>query len=135
MLKSHLVSLIRPEKKSMFNIFDPLNLRCLFQLRMGLSPLKSHKKRHNFTDTPSEICLCGNGVEDTAHFILLCPLYANQRTHLTNVVEEIIGRHNLVVVNYVDLYLYGHPSLNFVDNQKILLSTLTYVKGTARFVF
>ena len=100
-LKSHLVSLIRPEKKSMFNIFDPLNLRCLFQLRMGLSPLKSHKKRHNFTDTPSEICLCGNGVEDTAHFILLCPLYANQRTHLTNVVEEIIGRHNLIVVNYV----------------------------------
>ena len=74
-------------------------------------------------------------MEDTAHFILLCPLYANQRTHLTNVVEEIIGRHNLVVVNHVDLYLSGHPSLNFVDNQKILLSTLTYVKGTARFVF
>ena len=88
---------------------------------MGLSPLKSHKKRHNFTDTPSEICLGGNGVEDTAHFILLCPLFANQRTYLTNVVEEMIGRHNLVVVNYVDLYLYGHPSLNFVNNQKILL--------------
>ena len=98
MLKSHLVSLIRPEKKSMFKIFDPLNLRCLCQLRMRLSPLVSHKKRHNFTDTPSEICLCGNRVEDTAHFILFCPLFANQRTHLTAAVEEIIGRQNLIVV-------------------------------------
>ena len=83
----------------MFNIFDPLNLRCLFQLRMCLSALKSHKKRHIFTDTPSEICLFGNGMGDTAHFILFCPLFANQRTHLTAAADEIIGRQNLIVVN------------------------------------
>ena len=83
----------------MFNIFDPLNLRCLFQLRMCLSALKSHKKRHIFTDSPSEICLSGNGVEDTAHFILFCPIFANQRTHITAAVEETIGKHNLIVVN------------------------------------
>ena len=117
-LKGHLVSLIRPENKSMFNIHDPLHRRYLFQLRMGLSPLRYHKKRHNFSDTPSEICLCGNGEEDTAHFLLLCPLFVNQRTYLTDLVEEIIGRTNLVVLNHVDLYLYSHPSLNFADNQK-----------------
>ena len=72
-LKGHLVSLIRPEKKSVFNIHDPLHLRYIFQLRLGLSPLRYHKKRHNFSGTPSEICLCGNGKEDTAHFLLLCP--------------------------------------------------------------
>ena len=84
---------------------------------MGLSPLRYHKKRHNFSDTPSEICLCGNGEEDTAHFLLLCPFFVNQRTYLTALVEEIIGRTNLVVLNHVDLYLYGHP-LNVADNQK-----------------
>ena len=47
-LKSHILSLIRPEKKSIFNIHDPLGLRYLFHLRVGLSPLRSHKNRHGF---------------------------------------------------------------------------------------
>ena len=34
-LKDHLISLIRPEKKSIFGIHDPLGLRYLFQLRVG----------------------------------------------------------------------------------------------------
>ena len=33
-------------------IHDPSGLRYLFQLRVGLSPLRYHKKRHNFIDTP-----------------------------------------------------------------------------------
>ena len=53
-LKSHL-SLIRPKIKSTFGIHDALGLRYLFQLRVNLSPLRSHKMRHNFCDTP-EIC-------------------------------------------------------------------------------
>ena len=28
---------------------------------------RSHKFRHNFTDTPSEICHCNHGIEDTHH--------------------------------------------------------------------
>ena len=72
-------------------------------------------------------------MKDTAHFVLLCPLFANQRTHLTNAVEEIIGRTNFVIQNHVNLYLYGHHSLNFADNQKILYATLKYIKETARF--
>ena len=51
-LKSHLLSLIRPKIKSTFGIHDALGLRYLFQLRVNLSPLRSHKMRHNFCDTP-----------------------------------------------------------------------------------
>ena len=53
--KRHSLSLIRPEKKSIFGIHDPSGLRILFQLNVGLSTLRCHKKRHNFI-----IFLCFN---------------------------------------------------------------------------
>ena len=50
-LKSHLLSLIRPKITSTFGIHDALGLRYLFQLTVNLSPLRSHKRRHNFSDS------------------------------------------------------------------------------------
>ena len=67
--KDHILSSIRPKKKNIFGIHDPLGLRYLLQLRVGLSFLKYHKKSHNFIDTPSDICLCNHGIEDTNHFL------------------------------------------------------------------
>ena len=55
-LKSHLLSLIRPKIKSTFGTHDALGLLYLFQLRVNLSPLRSQKRRHNFSDTPIETC-------------------------------------------------------------------------------
>ena len=72
-LKKHILSLIRPKKKCIFGIHDPLGLRYIFQLRVGLSSLRCHKNRHNFIDTPSDICLCNQGIGDTNHFLFLCP--------------------------------------------------------------
>ena len=88
-LKSHILSLIRPEKKSIFNIHDPLGLRYLFNLRVGLSPLRSHKNRHDFADTPLDTCLCNHGLEDINHFLFLCPLYATKRATLISIVTAI----------------------------------------------
>ena len=55
-LKNDIISLIRPESKSVFKIHDSVGLRYLFQLRLSLSPLKGHKCCYNFIDTPSGIC-------------------------------------------------------------------------------
>ena len=71
--KNHILSLIRPKKKCIFGIHDPLGLRYLFQLRMGLSFLRCHKKCHNFIDSPFDKCLYKQGIEDTNHFLFLCP--------------------------------------------------------------
>ena len=71
-LKAHILSLIRPKAKSIFGIHDPLGLRYLFQMRVNLSPLRSHKKQHNFADTPSDICECNLGIEDIHHFLFEC---------------------------------------------------------------
>ena len=45
-LKNHLISLFRPHSCPIFGIHDPISLRHLFQLRVGLSKLREHKKRH-----------------------------------------------------------------------------------------
>ena len=77
-LKNDISSLIRPESKNIFKIFDPVGLRFLFQLRVSLSPLRGRKWCHSFIDSPSDICHCNQGVEDTNHFLFTCPSYVTQ---------------------------------------------------------
>ena len=67
-LKNLLISLIRSKSRSTFDLDDSIYPRHLFQLRVGLSYLRYHKNRHNFADTPSDICLCKRGVDDTSFF-------------------------------------------------------------------
>ena len=134
-LKEHIRSLIRPEKKSIFGIHDPSGVRYLFQLKVGLSPLRYHKNRHNIIDTPSNDCPCNHGIEDTNHFLFLCSFYDIQRATLLNTVIEIIRKYNLNNLgNQSNLYLYGHRSINLDENRKILLVTINYIKETRRFL-
>ena len=85
LLKNDIISVIRPESKSFFNIHYPTGLRQLFQLRLRLSPLKGHKYCHNFTDTPFATCQCNKGIEDTSHFLLSCPLFILFTCHLPQI--------------------------------------------------
>ena len=143
LLMSHLLlflkninTFFRPETKNTFGLrdFGPSGLRYLFQLRVSLSQLRSHKFRHNFADTPSEICRCNQGIEDTNHFLFSCPDYATPRATLAANVINILQKNNLNYLgNQSQLYLYGHPSIIFTDNRKIILSTIKYIKATLRF--
>ena len=133
-LKKHLLCLLRPTRKSTFGIHDPIGLRLLFQLRLGLSPLRSHKKNHNFSDTPSDLCPCGLESETTNHFFNVCPLFVNARIPLEISIRAIFERNNVnSPIVLTDNYLYGHHSLNNSENCKILLATITYLKETNRF--
>ena len=134
-LKSHLLSLYRPAMKSIFGIHDPEGLRLLFQLRLGLSPLRHHKK-DNFLDTFSDICLCKIGSETTEHFLFKCPFYASKRAALAERVVPLLPPHGLAFLqNDVKLYLYGHEDLSEIDNRTILLETITFIKSTCRFTW
>ena len=133
-LKKHINTFFRPKTNIIFGIHDPVGLHYLFQLRVSLSPLRSHKFRYNFTDTPSEICHCNHGIEDTTHFLFSCPDYATPRAILTASVINILQKNNLNYLgNQSKLYLYGHPSMISTDNRKIILSTIKYMKDTRRF--
>ena len=97
-LKDHTNGFFRPKPNSIFGVHDPLGLRYLFQLRVGLSPLRNHKWWHNFADIPSNICHCNLGIEDTSHFLFSCPAYANQRASLIISVNVILQEYNLYVL-------------------------------------
>ena len=134
-LKKHILSLIRPEKKSTFNIHDPVGLRYLFYLRVGLSPLRYHKNKHGFLDTPQANCLCNGENEDSNHFLFVCPLYTAQRVILVSKVSVILKKYNLEnLANQVKLYLYGERSIDFADNKTIILSTINFIKESQRFI-
>ena len=132
--KSHLLSFYCPDQKSIFGVHDPQGIKWLFQLRLGLSPLRHHKKRHNFLDTPTDICMCKTGVESTEHFLLKCPFYNLKRIVLAENVIPLLTSNNLAFLqNDVNLYLYGHKDLADNDNKTIILQTINFIKSSNRF--
>ena len=135
MLRKHLLSFFRPTRKSIFGLHDPIGLRYLFQLRVGLSPLLSHKKKYNFLDTPTELCSCNLEAETTDHFFEFCILYRNQRNNLESKTKIILQRKDIThVLNPTNLYLYGHPELSYNENREILTLSIEYIKLTKRFI-
>ena len=77
-LKIHLLCFMRPMYKRVLNIHDPKGVKYLFQVRMNLCPLSSHKN-HNIADTPSNICACNQGIADNRHFLFECLKFATQQ--------------------------------------------------------
>ena len=132
--KSVLTGMIIPEEKSIFNIHNK-NLRYLYQLRVGLSPLRAHKFRHNFRDTPHELCICQSGIESTIHFLLHCPMFDDHREVLMDIVEPIVhGLSNISdETSMSNILLYGSKALNPTQNKKILNATLVYAQSRGRF--
>ena len=132
--KTSVLEVIRPPKKDIFELHNPDGIKRIFQLRVGLSPLKAHKKSHNFQDTLSDICLCENGAEDTIHYWLLCSFFSDER----NIPFE---KAALVVGNFVELsqpnqthcLLYGFHGLSDTQNSMILNETITFISKTGRF--
>ena len=136
--KLKLLKTIQPNARSIFNIHDPDNVKHLFQLRVGLSALKSHKKNHSFIDTPSDVCHCGTGVESTDHYLLVCPLFTGQRDHLLSTVSPVL---NSKIENFdsldnavkTQILLYGNEQLSFLDNKLVLNATIDFIRSTGRF--
>ena len=94
--------------------------------------MRYHKKRHKFADTPSDKCLCKKGVENTHHFLITCPFYTSHRVVLLACVETILQKHDITGTNFVELLLYGHPSLSKAENKIILSATLEFIAKTKR---
>ena len=134
--KSNILKLIRPLKKNVFNIHDPKGMNRLFQLRVGLSPLRNHKKRHKFVDTPTDICCCQMSSETTAHFLRYCNLFTEARANMYRVINPILTSNDMILRSddeFVLFLLYGHKTLNVDDNTAVLTASLKYIHETTRF--
>ena len=125
--KSQLQSIIRPPAKSIFGIYDPIGLSHLSQIRVGLSKLNFHNFKHNFKDAINPVCPTNDGIEETEHFSLLCPLFDNQRQHLLGgisvAVKTIFSNLHPFKPDLVNLLLYGDEHLPS-DIDKVFLKIL-----------
>ena len=134
--KAKLLSKIRPPAKSIFCIHDPIGLGYLFQLRVGLSKLNFHKFNHNFRDTVNPMCPTNDGIEDTEHFLLLCPSFDIQRRDLLAGASELLRpfvRINTLPNNVLVQYLlYGNKELPDDVNKNLLELTLNFIHKTGR---
>merc|ERR1712074_278261 len=133
--KKKIFNITRPKRREMYQILDRKGTKWIYQLRVGLSPLKSHKFRHNFQDLHNDICTCLLGSESSLHFFHECTNYVVIRQDLLNEVIPILSSKNIPFDNEILLriLLYGHDDLNHHDNKNILLASIEYVKKSCRF--
>ena len=134
--KTSILKLIKPVKKDIFNIHNRKGIGWIFQLRVGLSPLNSHKKKHNFADTRVDTCLCTMNAESTQHFLLECPFYSAHRKELLETVNPILFLNDLENISddkKVHLFLYGHKKLNFIENRTVLKAIIKFISKSSRF--
>ena len=107
--------------KPIYGIHNPVGIKYLTRLQVGLSHLRAHKYQHNFVDTTTQCCSCANNVSETIeHYLLYCPNYSLIRSELFEKLRLIVSLLILTSTSYTcDLLLYGDSSLSFLTNKKI----------------
>ena len=76
---NHILRDLNHKANSFFNCLNPKGIKVITSLRFGFRHLRDHKFKHSFQDCFNPIYSCGIEVEATAHYLLHCPNYLNER--------------------------------------------------------
>jgi len=100
----------------------------LAQLRFGHSTLNAHKAQLDGSDPT---CSCGAAPETTSHYLLECPLFANERFILETKVNRLLPPDQYCT----ERILLGAPDPNVTSNlyRKISSFLSDYFRKTKRF--
>ena len=133
--KNKVLTRVRPKRNEMFGVSDKAGLAWLTQLRLGLSPLRLHKFQHHFVDTFDPMCLAGDGIESTQHYLLHCHTYAAVRVELFRRVSVLINSnlHNFSEDDAEQILLFGHDASTTNTNNQVLKETISFIRNTNRF--
>ena len=71
--KSSILKFIRPKPNNFYYCHNPKGIKLLTRLRLDLSHLCEHKFKHSFQNCLNPLCLCGNEIETSTHYLLHCP--------------------------------------------------------------
>ena len=132
--KSIILKFIRPKPNNVYYCHNPKGIKLLTRLRLGLSHLREHKFKHNFQDCLNPLCLCGNEIETSTHYLHHCPANTNEGLTLLNKIKSI----NCSILESSDvavtkILLFGYKSLSNSSNTLILNSTIKNIISTQRF--
>ena len=132
--KKKLLNFIRPCANSIFNIHNPLEIKLLTRLRLGLSPLHKHKFGHCFQDTLNPLCECAIEIESTMHFFLHCTDFLIPRQTLLqkirNIDDNILSQSETQLTQTL---LHGNQNYHPSINRLIFNSTIEYIISTEKF--
>ena len=111
--KKTLFNFICPSRSTVFNCHNLKGVKLLTRLRLGLSHFHEPKFKHSFQDSLNLICSCGNHIEMSAHFLLHCPNFSNERSAFLDIIgsidRNIFTRDDSQVTQTL---LYGDSNLN-----------------------
>ena len=133
LFKSNILKFIRPSSNSFFDCHNPIGIKYITQIRIGLSRLREHKLKHSFQDTLNPIYNCGNDVESAIYFFLHYPLCSNERRTFLNSLVNI--DHTLldnIDFSLTQILLFGNTTFNAIENTKIINLTMDFVLSTKR---
>ena len=112
-------SLGRPN--DIYKIHDPLGLKLLTRLWLGLSRFNEHRFNHNFDSWINPLCSFNLEVESTKHFFLHCRHYTSIRKTLLNTVEMI--DETILNVNdndLIEILVFGNCKFSLETNSYII---------------
>ena len=120
--KSFLIYL-KTDENSIFDVHNPIGIKVLNWLILNLSGLKEHNFRHNFRNTANSLCLGNAETETISHYLLLCPLFSEQRTKLLESLSNLENALSKSVMIILEIFYYmDHLNIAFLQN------TVTYVE-------
>ena len=129
--KSKILKFIRPTSSSIFGFHNPIGVKPLTRLRLGLNHLRERIFKHSFQDTFNLLCSCGKEAETTFNFLLSCPNYFDKRlTHLRK-IRIIIPNISEIPNSQINLFfLYRDTNATAPTNCISLISTIEYILPT-----
>ena len=86
-----LLKIGRPIQNSICKIHDPLGIKLLTRLRLGLSHLNENQFKHNFQDRLNPLCSCSLKVESNIPFLLHCHHFIQSCQTLLDSVKKIVN--------------------------------------------
>ena len=123
--KEKILNFIRPSPNSFFDCHHPKGIKLITRLRLGLSLLREHKFKHSFQDTINPLCNCGQDMESSTHFFLLCSFSINERHTLLSTIRSLDSK--LLDCTDYDLTLFGSISQISSNNFKIINVLIDYI--------
>ena len=134
LFKKSILQFIRLTPNRTFNCRNPIGIKLITRLRLGLSHLRDHKFKHNFLDCLNPICYCGQDIETSVHYLLHCPIFSDERSiffnNIRSIDENVLSGSDPKIS---DTLLFGISSFNDTKNTSILNTTIDYIFSTKRF--
>ena len=136
-VRNALLKIDRSNQCSIYRIHNPVRLKLLTRLTLGLSHLNEHRFNHNFRSSINPLCSCSLPIESTTHFLLHCHHFSNIQSTLLNSINEFLGSitnvSDLSDCPLVKILLFGDQNYTQVKNACINNATIRYLLDSERF--